>query len=296
MTPLSMLCATLAVGLANSAVAAQGGVDELRIGLIPEMNVFEQVERYQGLADHLSEELERPVRLSMVSGYGNIVDRLRNQDLDAAFLGSFTGALASAQLGMEPIARPVNADGTSTYYGQIFVRRDSRIQNLEDLKGKRLALVEYATTAGYVFPLAYFSQHGVENLEDYFSEVRLWGSHDASLLAVLDGRADVGSAKNTIFPWLARSDPRVESELRVLASSQRVPSNALFVVKSTDPSLRVQLRSMLLSLEEHEQGQKVLERLGVLGFRATTLEDYDVVFSMAAAAGIDLERYTYVNE
>ena len=48
--------------------------------------------------------------------------------MDGSFFGSFTGAMAIEKLGVEPIARPVNLDGTSTYKGYIFVRKDSGIK------------------------------------------------------------------------------------------------------------------------------------------------------------------------
>ena len=117
------------------------------------MNVFEQVERFEDLAEALSQQLDRPVRLTMISRYGDVVDRLAERKLDAAFLGSYNGALASVQLEMQALARPVNLDGTATYRGHILVRRDSAIDDVADMKGKRLALVDRSTTAGYLFPL-----------------------------------------------------------------------------------------------------------------------------------------------
>ncbi len=56
--------------------------------------------------------------------------------MDGAFLGSFTYALAHAKLGLEVIARPELVDGTSTYHGLIFVRKDSGIKTIKDMKGK----------------------------------------------------------------------------------------------------------------------------------------------------------------
>ena len=62
------------------------------------------------------------------------------------FFGSFTYTLARAKLGIEPLARPENKDGISTYYGLIFVRKDSGIKTAKDMEGKRLVafkLFEY---------------------------------------------------------------------------------------------------------------------------------------------------------
>jgi len=269
---------------------------ELTIGLIPEMNVFEQVERFRLLADFLSESVGQPVQLTMLSRYGNIVERIVNKEVDAAFLGSFTGALASAQLGMIPVARPINLDGSSTYWGYIFVRTDSGIETVEQMRGRRLALVERATTAGYVFPVAWLRNQGVEDVEEYFSEVQFWGSHDASIQAVLEGRADVGAAKNTIWEHLVREDPRIESELQILATSAKVPSNGLLISPDVDAAVRDQIRSILIGLQEDPSGRPVLESLGAQGFVPTDKDDYQPVFDLAREAGIDPASYVYRNE
>ena len=137
--------------------------------------------------------------------------------MDGAFFGSFTGAMAIQKLGVEPIVRPVNLDGSSTYHGYIFVRKDSGIKTVQDMKGKKMAFVEKATTAGYVFPVAYLKEQGVTNLKTFFSEYYFAGSHDAAIQAVLDKHADIGAAKHSIYDRLRASDPRIDKELLILA-------------------------------------------------------------------------------
>ena len=269
---------------------------ELVVGLIPEMNVFEQVDRFRPLAAFLSERVGAEIELTMLSRYGNIVERIQGKELDAAFLGSFTGALASAQLGMQPVARPINPDGSSTYWGYVFVRGDSGIETVEQMRGQRLALVEKATTAGYVFPVAFFRRNGVQDLESYFSDVQFWGSHDASIQAVLDGQADVGAAKNTIWDHLAAEDPRVTEELVILATSPKVPSNGLFLSREVDPALRAEIRSTLLTLHEDPEGAEVLRELRALGFVITDIQSYEPVFELASEAGIEMSSYAYRNQ
>ena len=285
-----LTCASL-VG----AAAAADDAEELVIGLIPELNVFEQVRRYEALADHLSDRLGIPIRLTMLSRYGNIVERIRAKEVDAAFLGSFPGALASAQLGWLPIARPVNMDGTSTYWGHIFVRKDSGITAVEQLRGCRIALVERATTAGYIFPVAFFRDNGVEDVEEVLSELQFWGSHDSSIMAVLEGRADVGAAKNTVWDRLRRQNPRIDSELEIIASSPRVPSNGLLVSPEIDDGVREKIRHELLGLADDPASARVLEALGARGFVATDADSYLPVMELTAEAGIDLASYTYQN-
>ncbi len=278
------------------AATAQSDNPAIKIGLIPERNIFDQVARYETLAEYLSSEVGARFQLTMLSRYGNIVQRITNNEVLAAFLGSFTGGLASAQLGMEPIARPVNRDGTSTYFGRIFVRKDSGIKTVPDMRGKRLALVEKATTAGYVFPRAYLRRHSVEDLGTFFSEVRFWGSHDATVSAVLGGEADIGAAKNTVMDWRMQVDPRIEEELRILAVSPRVPSNGLFMSVLLDAGLKEQVRDLLLNLDNTVKGRAILQKMDALRFEATRTADYGPVFDLAATAGIDIKSYSYINK
>ncbi|MCL5022622.1 MAG: phosphate/phosphite/phosphonate ABC transporter substrate-binding protein [Nitrospirae bacterium] len=139
---------------------------------------------------------------------------------------------------MEFLARPVNLDGSSTYWGYIFVRKDSGIGNVGDMKGKRFVFVDRATTAGYVFPVAFLREQGVVDVGAYFRETYFAGSHDAAIYAVLGGKADVGCAKHSMFDRVARSDPRVRKELLILAESPKVPSNGLGVRSDLEPAVK----------------------------------------------------------
>ena len=269
--------------------------EDILIGLLPEMNVFKQRQRFDPLAQYLSEKIGVSVRLTMLSRYGNIIDRLKKEKVDGAFLGSFTGALAIHQLGVEPLARPVNLDGTSTYFGHIFVRKDSGIQNVADMKGKVLVLVERATTAGYVFPRAYFKRHGVNDIQSYFKEKYFAGSHDASIYAVLSGKADVGAAKNTVYERLIKIEPKVGTDLVILESSPRVPSNGLCVLSSMGSELKKRLQTALLDLHNYSEGREVLKKFGAHRFVETSVDDYQPVIDLAKEAGISLEEYRYEN-
>ncbi len=271
------------------------GQQELLIGLIPEQNIFRQRARYEALGKYLSEKLGIAVNFTSLSRYGNIVERFTSEKMDAAFFGSFTYALAHSQLGVEVLARPVNLDGTSTYHGYIFVRKDSRIRSAADMKGKRFAFVEHATTAGYLFPLAFFKERGVPDPRRYLGESFFAGSHDAAVLAVLKGDADIGAAKNTIYDQLARENPRIDKELVILAASAVVPQNGLAVRKDLDPELKKALKQALLDMDRDGEGTETLQRFGARGFIETSDRDYDPVYTLTKQAGINLKTFTYVN-
>jgi phosphonate transport system substrate-binding protein len=276
---------------AQTAAAAGYAQQEILIGLIPEQNVFRQQERYLVLKQYLADRLGVTITFTSSSRYGNIVERFSSEKLDRAFFGSFTYALAHHQLGVEPIARPINLDGTSTYRGYLFVHRDSRILGASDMRGKQFAFVERATGAGYLFPLAYFKAHHFEDVHAYFGETFFSGSHDAAILVVLNRDADIGAAKSTIYEQMVREHPRIGKELQVLAVSEVFPQNCLAVRKDLDPKLKTTLKQALLDMGKDSEGASALKKFGARGFIENSDGDYAMVYRLTAQAGIDMETY-----
>jgi phosphonate transport system substrate-binding protein len=268
----------------------------IQIGLIPERNIINQIERYNPLADYISERLGRKVELNVLTRYGNIIDNFNTLGLDGAFFGSFTYALARAKLGVVPLARPENMDGTSTYYGMMFTRKDSGIRTAKDMKGKVFAFVDRATTAGYLLPLAYFRENGIMDYRAFFKETYFTGTHDDAIYDVLNGRADVGAAKNTIFFSLDAADKRLKEELIILTRSPDVPENGLAVRKDLDSAVKARIKEILLGMHTEPDGKKVLKTFGAKRFLETADNDYSAVHKYIREIGLDLQTYQYINK
>ena len=265
-----------------------------RLGLIPERNLFHQMDRYEPLAAYLSTRVGVKVELKVLPRYADVIDGFVSSDLDGAFLGSLGGALALVRLGVEPLARPERTDGTSTYRGLIIVRKDSGIATGADMKGKRFVFVDTMTTAGWLLPLHYFKDQGVDDYRSWFKEFYFAGTHDGAIVDVLEGRADVGGAKSTVFDALANDDPRISKELSILAKSPEVPANGLFVRKGIDGTLKNRLKLVLLGMGQDEESKKALSALGASKFVESTPQDYKTVFEFAESVDIDLKTYDYM--
>jgi phosphonate transport system substrate-binding protein len=281
------------ISLPSSSHSAQ---QKILIGILPEMNVFKQKQRFSALGEYLSKKAGVKVEFTILSRYGNIIDRFKIEKMDGAFFGSFTGALAIKRLGVVPLARPVNMDGTSTYHGYLFVRKDSGIKTVKDMKNKKMVFVDKATTAGYLFPLAYFKENGITDTEHFFSESFFAGSHDAAINAVLTRKADIGAAKHSVFDRENIHDPRVGMELAIIAQSPVVPSNGLLVRSNLPQNIKDSLKTLLLEIHNDPEGKIVLQKFGAIKFIETTADDYKPVFDMAKRSGIDVMTYKYSNK
>jgi phosphonate transport system substrate-binding protein len=163
------------------------------------------------------------------------------------------------------------------------------------MRGKRFAFVDMATTAGYLLPLEFFHNNGISDYKHYLKEIYFTGTHEDAIYDVLNKKADIGAAKNTVFQRLAKADPRIMKELVVLERSPDVPENALALRVDIDPSVRDLLKDALLKMNLDPDGKKVLERFGALKFIETTNKDYDVVRKYAEDIHLNLATYEYMN-
>jgi len=266
------------------------------LGLLPEMDIFVQKKRYEPIARYLSEKTGAQIELKILSRYGNILENFQDEELDGAFFGSFTGALAIKRLGVEPLARPEYQDGVSTYYGLLFARKEKGIKTAQDMKGKIFVFVDKATTAGWLLPLYFFRSKGIRDYQSWFKETYFSGTHEDAIQDVLTGKADLGAAKDLIFYRLARENPRITEELEILAVSPKVPANTLAVRHDLDPALKSTLVGSLLTMHQNAEGRRALAQFGASRFIATGVQDYAPVIEYAEGIGLDLATYDYRND
>jgi len=265
----------------------------LLIGLVPEQNLFDQLDRYQLISDYLNKKTGIHIQFKVFTRYGNAIDDFEKLHLDGAFLGSFSYVLAHLKLGLDVIARPQDIDGSSTYSGLIFVRKDSGIKGVNDMKGKSFAFVDKATMAGYLLPLAYFKKNGIQDYKMFFKETYFAGSHDNAIYDVLNKRADMGAAKNTSFFRLAEKDVRVGNELQIIERSPEVPENALALRRDLDGAIKKKIRDALLDMNEYPDGAMILNKFGAKKFIETFDDDYTILYKYAEEIGVNLSTFEY---
>jgi phosphonate transport system substrate-binding protein len=295
-----LTCLIFLNGCSNDGSKPEASVQKetvtLTIGLIPEQNIFDQLDRYQVIADYLSQKTGINIKMKVLTRYEDLIDNFEKLGLDGAFYGSFTYVLAHLKMQLDVIARPQSLDGASTYYGIIFVRKDSGFTGVRDMKGKVFAFVSRATTAGYLLPLAYLKQKGIEDYKIVFKETYFTGTHEDAIYDVLNHRADFGAAKNTVFNRIAKKDARIEKELQIIERSEDVPENALALKRDLDSSIKKKIKDTLLDMHNSPEGAAALKKFGAIKFIETFDNDYMPVYRYAEQIGLDLASFDYKSE
>lgn len=247
---------------------------DLTIGFVPEQNIFEQVKKYKVLEEYIERKSDIGIYFTILSRHGRSIEDFKKRNLDGAFLCSLIGAKAKVEMEVAYIASIVNSDGTATSRSYIFSHKDSKIENVEQMRYRVMAFVDRATATGYAFPVAYLLDHGISDINIFFKDYFFTGSHDAAIFAVLNKEADIGAAKSSVFHMLAGKDDRIRKNLKIIAESDEFPSNVLVLRKDLPQGIFERLRSILINMDRNSDGKEALRRFGAMKFIEAREGDY----------------------
>lgn len=268
---------TLLAASTQSVSAGQVPAGALILAVPPYLPGPEIQRRFGPLANHLGQVLGRPVSVRVGQDYDQHIAAIVQDGVDIAFLGPAAYVRMVDKYGSKPILGRFQVGDDPHLYGVIAVRRDSPMQRLEDLRGKRFAFGDPQSTMSHLVPRYMLLQAGVPL--DALGDYRYLGSHRDVALGVLAGDFDAGAMKREIYDEFA---PR---GLRLLAVSPPSPDH-LFVTRADLPAVDVmRLRQALLGLHAQPGGRDLLKRLhpGLSALVAANDRDYDTLRVMVRA-------------
>src|SRR5690606_30126431 len=195
---------------------------------------------------HLSELTGKRVQYFPVRSYAAQIEAMRAGRLHVS--GFAAGAVEEAvnTAGFHPVAVMAAEDGTYGYEMEIIVKRGSDIRSLEDLRGRQLAFVSPTSNSGYSAPSALlFAELGMRPDVDY--QTAFSGSHDNSILGVVNGDYEAGAIASSVLDRMIARDVLAESDLEIIYTSQTFPSTAYGYIYDLEPELAAQIADAFLT-------------------------------------------------
>jgi ABC-type phosphate/phosphonate transport system substrate-binding protein len=226
-------------------------------------------------------------------GYAPPEELTREGDLDAVWRnpnlvlahacgyplnGSLKGLV---QVVATPRYRAQGCDG-AYHRAAIVVRSRSGLRSLAALRGKLCAINGRQSNTGMnllrarIAPLA---ESG-----SFFGEVRVTGSHAASLAAVAEGAADVASIDAVSLALINDLDAGLADEIRVLGWTAPSPGLPLITAAATPLSGVAALRQALEAVATDPELAAVRSALRLAGFSVLADDAYAQVASLEAEA------------
>jgi phosphonate transport system substrate-binding protein len=228
----------------------------------------EVIEETQPLADYVAARLgEFGVGVGEVRVAPDIetmTEWVESGEVDLYFDSPYPALLVSEGAGAEPILRRWK-DGVEEYDSVIFALAESDTEALEDLQGHLIAFDEPYSTSGYMLPLAYMVEAGLNavekpdtDAETADDEVGYVFSYDDenSIQWVISGLVSAAVVDNGTF---AEIPEETREQLTVIAETEPLPRQVVVVSPTLGAEERAAIHDILMGMDETEGGQAVLE-------------------------------------
>lgn len=273
----------------------------LRVGFVPSEDAAQVMQNAQPLIEILRARLAMEIEPFVASDYTGVVEALRANKLDVAFLTPASYVLAKNETNVRVVLKS-ERKGIPAYYAAIISRGDSGIKTLADLRGKTFAFGDSLSTTGHVFPRKMLKEHGIDPVRD-FKQVLYSGGHDATVLAVLNGKVDAGatyanSPDSEDTAWMRYlKNPEDVKKIYAIAFSEPIPADNLVINGNLDGRLAQKIENVFVELSRDPKGKKMLRELYQIdGFVSATDKDYDSVRQAFIDAGIPLRAALQKNK
>ena len=243
---------TGAVGLLAVALLARPATAQtsLHLVLTPSQKPTDLLVSGEAFGAALGKLVGVPIRVTVASDYAAVIEALRNRTADLAFVHPVGYVLANREAKAMIVAKD-QWHGNTSYTSRIYVRKESGLKTLEDLRGKTIAFVDPSSTSGYVYPMVMLMEKGLVRDKDpktFFKEFVFAGSHDAGLMALLNGHVDAFASFDQAREQYLK-DPAQREKLIWVAESAPIPEGGICARDGLDPAVVAKVRAALLSMK-----------------------------------------------
>ena len=190
---LMVIVAALALTVATLGVqpGPSAGQTKLVMAFVPSSDAQRVLATGSTIARMLEGATGYSIEATVPTSYAATIEALCAGRVHIAWFAPTAYVLGNARCGAEVGLISVRA-GLPYYGSQIMARAELGAKSLADLRGKRFAVVDPASTSGYIWPMVYIKKKGFDP-NTFFSQVVQAGGHDKVVIAIYQGSVDAGA-------------------------------------------------------------------------------------------------------
>jgi phosphonate transport system substrate-binding protein len=256
---------------------------EIKLGTLPRANAAELQTMFAPLAEYLVKETGEKVSLVVPKSFEDFKRAVKAGQIDIGFANPLVYVQVKEQTDVEPLALSSEVKSGTRIRGIIIVRKDSGINKLQDLKGKKISFMDRDSAAGYIFQMLLLSKAGLDVNKD-ITILPFAKRHENVTMAVFNKTADAGGIRED---ELEKMKDKVDlSQLRVVGYTDYFPNWPLFATPKLHKDAAGKIRAALLKLRPNDpQNEKILGPARLTGFIPVSDKDYDDLRKAAKIAG-----------
>ncbi|MEM8946818.1 MAG: phosphate/phosphite/phosphonate ABC transporter substrate-binding protein [Planctomycetota bacterium] len=236
---------------------------ELYFSFIASEDAANSGEVWKAVTDAIAEKTGLPVNYLQLDDSKAQIAALRSGQLHVTALSSGTVPTAVNRAGYVPlctIGTPGEGESAAEfgYTMQFIVKADSKLKDIKSLQEKKIAFVRPRSNSGCKAAMILLKdQYGMlpeRNYDWYYSY-----SHDASVQAVLSGKADAAPTASDILARMVAKEELQADSYRVLYESERFPPVAFGCAYNLPVEMRDAISAAMLELDW--SGTKLAEEM-----------------------------------
>lgn len=248
----------------------------IRLGLAPDEDSASILRKFEPFIKYLSEETGYEIEPYVGADYTAVIQAMDSGHLDIAWFGPSEYVLATEEVnsGIEAFAKAIQNEDSIEYRTAFVVSSNSDYQDISDIEGGTMAFTDPASTSVHIFGRYSLVKDGI-NPEEYFNNVIYAGSHDAALLAVINGQADIAAVSSRKIPGFIESGLIDEDQIKIIYNSVEIPADPITFKKDLDKEIKEAFKEALIN--NPEAVKKSLENTEFSHFEQVNDSDYDIV-------------------
>ncbi len=278
-----LFTACLAGRLWAAALVPAAASAEIKLGILPRLGPVEMFMMFNPLAEHLTKETGEKVSIVIPRDFETFKAAVKRGEFDLCFSNPLVYIQLKKDQPLEPLAVAVEPKAGARFRGVIITRKESGINRVQDLKGKKLVFVDRNSAGGYLFPMLLLHKAGFDINKD-FTVLPFVQRHDNVTLAVFNKAADAGAIREDDLEKMIK---KVDlSQIKVVAYTEYFPNWPVFAAQSLGKDRAAKIRSALLRLRPGDPvSRKVLSPGGLIGFEPVSDADYEQLRGAARLVG-----------
>jgi len=264
----------MGLALLASAMFVAAAHAEIKVGILALRGAPKVMEEWSATGEYLTGKMGEPVTI-MPLEFTAIEPMLRDGKIDFVLANSAFFVEMEKLYGAKPVAMQVNSAGgkpVKEFGGVIFVRKDSPLNTLSDLKGKKFMVVKTSSFGGGQMALRLLLQNGIDYRKD-FAEFKEGGKHDNVVLAVKNGAMDAGTVRTDTLEAMEKEGKISLSDFKIInpikdgfpfvRSTELYPEWPMAAAKHVDAAKVKKFGDALLAVKSDSDAAK---KAGIIGW------------------------------
>jgi len=231
-------------------------------GVVPQFSSRQTLSIWDPLIIELEKRTGLQFRLKGSKSIANFESSFMTGGFDFAYMNPYQVLKANKSQGYNPLVRDIKRK----LHGVLVVRKDSPIQELKDLNGKRIAFpAPNALGASLIIRADLNKIHNI-SIEPLYVH-----THSSVYLNVLMGQVDAGGG---VQKTLAKQPGEISNNLRVIYTTREIIPHPIAAHSRVPPEVQESVRKAFLEIGETEEGRNLLNAVPILAIGNTSIKDY----------------------